>query len=84
MKLYVITIEEVFGGDSTHHQPIIKKSIEEANQAMQKLYNENKLYYEGDTFVIDEFIPGSDCFEMYENGYYSQNHFSAILDVIEI
>jgi hypothetical protein len=84
MKLYIITIEDVYDGDSTHHQPIIKKSIEEARQTMQDLYNENKSYYDGDGFVIDDFVPGSDCFEMYEDGYYSQNHYSAVIDEVEI
>lgn len=81
MKLYIITIEDVYEGSSEHKVPIVKTSLEEARQKLTELYN-NAVQLYGDQFdVMDK---SDDCFEMYEDGYYCQNHYSAVIDEVEI
>ena len=81
MKLYIITIEDVFNGNSNHTKPIVKKTIEEARKELDELYVEQvKLY--GDSY--DCFEKSENCFEMSEEGYCCQNHYSAVIDEVEI
>ena len=81
MKVYIITIEDVFDGSSNHTAPIVKKTIEEARKELDELYvNQVKLY--GDSF--DCFEKSENCFEMCEEGYCCQNHYSAVIDEVEI
>jgi regulator of replication initiation timing len=81
MKLYIITIEDVYDGVSEHTSPIVKTSIEEARQELDNLWSKaNQLY--PDQFDIYE--KSDNCFEMYEEGYYCQNHYGAVIDEVEI
>lgn len=81
MKLYIITIEDVYDGSSEHTTPIVKTSLEEARQRLTELYNHAFQLYEDQFDIFDK---SDNCFEMYEEGYYSQNHYSAVIDEVEI
>ena len=81
MELYIITIEDVYEGASEHKTPIVKTSLEDAQQKLTELYNDAVQLY-GEQF--DTFDKSDNCFEMYEEGYYSQNHYSAVIDKVEI
>ena len=81
MKLYIITIEDVYEGASEHTAPIVKTSLEEARQRLTELYDNAVQLYEDQFDVMDK---SDNCFEMYEEGYYCQNHYSAVIDEVEI
>ena len=81
MKLYIISIEDVYEGSSEHKVPIVKTSLEEAQQKLTELYN-NAVQLYGEQF--DSFDKEDNYFEMYEMGYYCQNHYSAVIDEVEI
>ena len=81
MKLYIISIEDVYEGSSEHKVPIVKTSIEDARQKLTELYNDAvKLY--GEQF--DSFDKTDDYFEMFVMGYYCLNHYSAVIDEVEV
>ncbi len=81
MKLFIITIEDVYDGTNNHVTPIVKTSIEEARKELNRLYDSAKETYEEQ---FDEFEKSEDCFDMYESGYYCQNHYSAVIDTVEV
>ena len=81
MKLYIITFEDVVNGGSNHTKPIVKKSIEEARKELNDLYESQMKLYGG---FFDHFEKSENCFEMYEEGYYCHNHYSAVIDEVEI
>ena len=81
MKLYIISIEDVYDGSSEHKTPIVKTSLEEARQKLTELYD-NAVQLYGEQF--DTFDKEDNYFEMFEMGYYSQNHYSAVIDEVEI
>ena len=81
MKLYIISIEDVYEGSSEHKVPIVKTSIGDARQKLTELYNDAVQLY-GEQF--DSFDKTDDYFEMFVMGYYCLNHYSAVIDELEV
>lgn len=81
MKLYIITIEDVLDDNSNHVAPIVKKNLKDARKELNGLYKSKRKLY-GDCF--DCFEKSENRFEMYEEGYYCHNHYSAVIDKVEV
>ena len=82
MKLYVITIEDVYEGNSNHTEPIVRTSIKEARKELNRLYRSSKETLSANSGMT--YDKGKDCFSIYEDGYYCQNHYDAVINTIEV
>ena len=82
MKLYIITIDEVFDFASYHHMPIVCLSREDAAKKIEELYieakTENSEDYDG-----EEHIEGK-SFSLYPDGYWGTSHYDAHVDEVEL
>ena len=81
MKLYILTFEDVYEGDSNHMNPIVKTSLKEARKELNRLYRSAKETYE-DTYDTCE--KSRDSFSLYEDGYYCQNHYNVVINVVDV
>lgn len=84
--VYVITINEVDGCCDYPHIPRVFSNREDAVEYLKNAYNQSVSEYgigleEDDTFVA-EF--SETCASIYEDGRYSENHWSITLDEVEI
>lgn len=84
--VYVVTINEVNGFDDYLHSPKVFSKREDAVLYLKNSYEETCDEYgigleEDDTFV-SEF--SETCASIYEDGRYSENHWSITLDEVEI
>lgn len=81
MKLYIITVEDIYEMDSEHHKPIVRTSIKAARKELNALYRSGKECYESQ---FDTFEKSRDSFSMYREGYFGDNHYSAVINTVEI
>ena len=82
MKVYVITVEDIFDYDSTHREPIIKLTKKEAVSTMRALAKEAKPDFKNIPDMVYESGPTS--IQMYPEGYYGENHFSVTIDCLDV
>ena len=85
MKIWVITYDEVCDFENFPQRPIAFKDESEARKMMERIKEDILSDYadnlQDDDWVFDE---SADCLEVYEDGRYSENHFSAVLNEIEV
>jgi len=81
MKLYIITIDDVYEFESFHHDPIVKLTKTEARKELAGLKAEAKDTYKGQ---FDECTSTKDSFSMYPQGYWGTSHFDARIDEVEV
>ena len=84
MKLYIITIDDVFDFENFHTQPIVKTSIKEARKELGRLFRSAKETLEdhlGDDMAIERNENG---FDIYNDGSWSETHYAATIDCIEV
>ena len=81
MKLYIITIEDIYDYDSEHHDPIVRTNLREARKVLTQLYRSGKEIYQ-DSY--DTFEKSRNCFSMYTMGTYGESHYSGVINVIDV
>lgn len=81
MKLYIITVEDIYEFDSEGHEPIVRTSKKEARKVLNQLYRSGKECYQSqyDTFEKDK-----DSFSMYEDGRFGEGHYCASITTVEV
>ena len=87
MKLFIITISDVYDYEGFHHAPIVCKTKEEAKQKLRDLREINKaelIAYGNDDWVEDDFNEDSECFSMYPDGEWGTSHYDACIDEVEV
>ena len=80
-KVFIITIDEVYDFERFNHNPRAFKTEEGARKAFEDLKKEARENYKDelsdDTYwTVEEY---TDSFEIYEDGRFAENHFTASL-----
>lgn len=89
MKLFIITISDVYDYEGFHHAPIVCKTKEEAMKKLRELRETAKAEltdngnddWEWEDEVFNE---KSECFSMYPDGYWGTSHYDAVIDEVEV
>lgn len=81
MKLYIITVEDIYELDSEHHEPIVRTNIKSARKELNMLYRSGKECYQSQ---YDTFEKSRNSFSMYSMGQFGDSHYSAVIDTIEV
>lgn len=81
MKLYIITVEDIYEYDSEHHEPIVRTSLKKARKELNMLYRSGKECYQN---TYDTFEKSPNSFSMYTMGIYGESHYSGIINVVEV
>lgn len=81
MKLYIITVEDIYDFDSEHHDPIVRTSLREARKKLNMLYRSGKECFQDQ---YDTFEKSRNSFSMYTMGIYGESHYDGRIDVIEV
>ena len=81
MKLFIITIDDVYEFEGFHHDPIVRLTRTEARKELARLKAEAKDTYKGQ---FDECTGTRDSFSMYPQGYWGTSHFDACIDEVEV
>ena len=81
MKIYVIVTDEVYDFENFDHKPIAFTKRELAEKEMDAIREGVKEEFEND---FDTFVDGKDGFEMYNDGCYSEGHYSATIYEIDL
>ena len=87
MKLYIITISDVYDYEGFHHAPIVCKTKEDAMRKLRDLRDNAKseLIDNGNyDWVEDEFTNESECFSTYLDGQWGTSHYDATIDEVEV
>ena len=78
MKLFIVSIEDIFDYVSNHHVPYLAKTKEEAKRYLKE---KTETAIEQTPDWVQEL--GEDYSELYLDGEYSCNHWSAQIDEVE-
>lgn len=85
MKIWVITIDEVYDYENFKHTPIAFSKEAEARKELDTFRKGIKTDYkselEEDHWLYED---GEDYCEVYEDGCYAQNHYSVRLNEVEL
>lgn len=88
MKLYIITISDVYDYEGFHHAPIVCKTKEDAMRKLRDLRESTKaeLIDLGNDWEWedDAFNEKSDRFSMYPEGSWGTSHYDAVIDEVEV
>lgn len=87
MKVYVITISDVYDYEGFHTAPIVCTTKERAMQKLRDLRDSAKaelIGYGNDDWVEDDFNEESERFSMYPEGSWGTSHYDAVIDEVEV
>ena len=87
MKVFVLTIDEVYEYAGFSHKPRVFTDKDNALDALYELYKDTKeeLSKNGDDdWVEDDFKKGDSCFSLYPDGYWGTSHYDARVDEVEV
>ena len=87
MKVYVITISDVYDYEGFHTTPIVCTTKERAMQKLRDLRDSAKaelISYGNDDWVEDDFNEESERFSMYPDGSWGTSHYDAVIDEVEV
>lgn len=79
MKLYIITIDEVFDFEGFYHKPLVFLTKKEARAEFDRLVREARKEYPD--FTVDK---GKRSVSIYEDQSWGKSHFDAIIDEVEV
>jgi len=79
MKLYIITIDEVYDFEGFAHKPIVSLTKKEAQAELARIKREAKKEFDFDT--LDSSPRG---FSMYNDGTWGTSHYDANINVVEV
>lgn len=82
MKIYIITISDVYNCEEYGHDPIVRLNKKEAIKKFNELVRSAKDCY-GGTYDKTEYTKNS-SFSFYEDGRHSTNHYDVQLHEIEV
>ena len=81
MKLYIITVEDIYEFDSEEHDPIVRTSRKEARKVLNTLYRSGKECYQDQ---YDVFEKSPDSFSMYLDGNFGTGHYCASITAVDV
>ena len=87
MKVYVLTIDDVYDYEGFSHKPRVFTDKEKALNALYKEYLDAKedLAKNGnDDWEEDPYKSGDECFSMYPDGYWGTSHYDGRVDEVEV
>ena len=87
MKVYVITIDDVYDYEGFTHKPFVLTTMEGAMRKLRE-YREEVIAdlkeNENDDWEEDEFTEESTKFSFYPDGYWGTSHWDAKIDEVEV
>lgn len=81
MKIFIITIDDVFDYEGFSHDPIVKMSEEEAREQLESLYLSAKETY---TDEFDSEERSDTSFSLFPDGYWGTSHYDARISEVEV
>lgn len=81
MKLYIITVSDVFDYEGFHHEPIVKLTKKEAREELARLKRSAKETYKDE---FDKSESSQSSFSLYPDGYWGTSHYDARIDEVEV
>lgn len=81
MKLYIITISDVYDFEGFHVAPIVKTSLAAARKELNRLYKSAKESYEGQ---YDQQEKSKDSFSLCPEGCWGTSHYDAVIDTVDV
>lgn len=81
MKIYIITIDDVFEFEGFTHKPIVKTTEEEARKELERLYKSAKETY---TDEFDNEERSDTSFSLFPDGYWGTSHYDARINEVEV
>ncbi len=82
MKIFIITISEVYDFETFFNKPIAYMSEKEAQKELKRLYDSAKQEY-NDKFDTEDIIEGT-SFSLYPDGYHATSHYDAQINEVEV
>lgn len=87
MKVYVLTIDDVYDFEGFKHAPRVFTDKRKALNALYEEYKESKKMLKdngNDDWIEDDYKEGDSCFSMYPDGYWGTSHYDGKVDEVEI
>ena len=81
MKVFVITIDDVYDCATNSHAPEVYADGEKAKSRLKDLYDIVKDDMDGDEYIHE--VSESEI-SIYEDGRYSENHYTAHISEVEV
>lgn len=81
MDIYLITIDEVFYFETFNHKPEAYKDKETARKRYENVVAEAKVAFKEDEWLESE---AYSYYETYPDGQWSQNHYAAYFQTIQL
>lgn len=84
MKVFAVIIDEVIECCATFSRPFLSITKETAQKYYNDCIDDAKKDYEtsiNNGWIVEE---SKDCFDIWEDGYYCQNHYSIRIEELEI
>ena len=87
MKLYVLTIDDVYEYEGWSHKPRVFTDKDKALDALYQEYVDGKKELEeqgNDDWLEDDYKKGGSCFSMYPDGSWGTSHYDGRVDEVEV
>ena len=87
MKVFVLTIDEVYDYEGFSHTPMVFTNKDKALDALHELYEDTKIELAengDDDWMEDDYKKGDECFSLYPDGYWGTSHYDARVDEVEV
>lgn len=88
MKVFVLSVEDVYEGDSISPMPRVFSTFESAKKAFNDTIDDFKLRNNVANLIqnYEHYVEeiGNSCYRFYEDGYYCQNHYDVIINKVEL
>ena len=81
MKIFVITIDEVFDFVKYEHAPVVCFSMKDAKKELSDIFKEAKKEYRGKDTTIER---GKKSFSVYADHSWSESHYEAVINEVEV
>lgn len=79
MKLYIITVDEVFDFEGFWHKPLVFLTEKEARAEFNRLVREARKEYPG--FTVDN---GKKSVSIYEDQSWGKSHYDVVIDEVDV
>lgn len=81
MKLFIITVSDIYDYNEGHHKPVVKLTKKEARKEIARLKRSAKETYRDEYNKCDS---DRDSFSLYPDGYWGSSHFDACIEEVEV
>lgn len=82
MKVFVLTISDVYDYEGFPHNPRVFTDKKKALDALHNAYLDAKK--ENGHWEEDDYTKGDTCFSMYPDGYWGTSHYDGRVDEVEV